>query len=135
MIARLGPVAVAAVVGLFGCSPAVGPRSEFLRRANAVCANTTGRLADLAAPRRADRSRPALVAGYVDAYVAEVRQEVVKLRLIDFPPGERRAWERAYGDVDTALTAIERDPLSFRVHTIARAEAVLGQAGLTACRP
>jgi hypothetical protein len=135
VIARLGPVAVAAVVGLFGCSPAVVPRSEFLRRATAVCANTNDRLADLAAPRRSGRSRPALVAGYVDAYVAEVRQEVVDLRLIGYSPGERRMWERAYDDLDAALTAIERDPLSFRVATIAQAEAPLARAGLTACHP
>ena len=135
MIARLGPVAVAAVVGLFGCSPAVVPRSEFVRRANAVCANTADRLADLATPGRAGGTSPAKVAGYVDAYVAEVRQEVVDLRLIGYPPGERRMWERAYDDLDTALMAIERDPLSFRVATIAQAEAGLRRAGLTACRP
>ncbi len=135
MIARLAPVAVAAIVGLFGCGPAVVPRAEFLRRANAVCANTADRLADLAAPRLAVRARPEAVAGYVDAYVAELRQELANLRLIGYPPGERRTWERAYDAVDAALTAIERDPLGFRVAAVAQAEAGLARAGLTACRP
>jgi hypothetical protein len=135
VIARLAPVAVAAIVGLFGCSPAVVPRSEFLRRGNAICANTADRLADLAPPRLAVRSRPAVVAGYVDAYVAELRQELANLRLIGYPRGERRAWERAYDGLDAVLTAIERDPLSFRVDTVAQAEAPLGRAGLTDCRP
>ena len=46
-----------------------------------------------------------------------------------------RALDHDYAGVEAALSAIERDPLSFQQSTIAQAEAALWPAGLTACRP
>ena len=74
------------------------------------------------------------MAGYVDAYVAELRQEC-RPRAARLPPGERRRLTHAYDAVDATLTAVERDPLSFRQATLAAATAPMRDAGLTACRP
>ncbi len=74
------------------------------------------------------------MAGYVDAYVAEVRQELSDLRLIGSPAGQRHRLDRIYAALDAALTAVERDPLSFRPSAFAPATAALRAAGLTACR-
>ncbi len=135
MIARFAPAAVATVLGLLGCGPAAVSRGEFLRRGNAICAATAARVAQLAAPRPIAGSPPAAVAGYVDAYVAEIRQELSQLRVVGYPAGERRRLSRAYDGVGAALTAVERDPLSFRTASLSAAVVHLRDAGLTACRP
>lgn len=131
---RLLPAAIATVLGLFGCGPATLARGEFLSRGNAICAAAATRIAQLARPGPGAGSAPERMAGYVDAYVAELRQELANLRRIGYPAGERGRLRRAYDAVDAALTAIERDPLSFRRSTIAPAAAQLVDAGLTACR-
>jgi hypothetical protein len=132
---RLAPIALATVLGLLGCAPGSVSRADFQRRGNAVCAATAGRLGRLAAPRLASTSAPEAVAGYVDAYVAELHQELGDLRAIGYPAGERRRLNRAYRALDVALAAAERDPLSFRPASLAPAGAELRAAGLAACRP
>jgi hypothetical protein len=129
---RLAPAALATVLGLLGCGPASVPRADFVRRGNAVCAASSSRIAQLAAPRGQSADR---MAGYVDAYVAERRQELANLRRLGYPPAERRRLGRAYENLASALSAIERDPLSFHQSTLAAAAAQLRAAGLTACRP
>ncbi len=135
MIARLVPAAAATIVGLLGCGPATVGRADFLRRGNTICAATSARIAALAAPAPSAGPAPDRMAGYVDAYVAELRQEVANLRRLGYPPGERRRLTHAYDAVDATLTAVERDPLSFRQATLAAATAPMRDAGLTACRP
>jgi hypothetical protein len=135
VIARLVPAAAATIVGLFGCGPAPVGRADFLRRGNAVCAATSARIAALAAPAPSTGPAPDRMAGYVDAYVAELRQEVANLRRLGYPPGERRRLTHAYDAVDATLTAVERDPLSFRASILAPAAAQLRNAGLIACWP
>jgi hypothetical protein len=134
-MARFAPAALATIVGLLGCGPGTVSTSEFQRRGDAICAAASARIAGLASPSRSARSAPDRMAGYVDAYVAELRQEVVNLRLLGYPRGERRRLSSAYDAVDAALTAVERDPLSFRRATLAAAAAPLRDAGLAACRP
>ena len=132
---RFGPAALATIVGLLGCGPAIVSTSDFQRRGNAICAAAAAHIDQLAAPRQISTVAPERMAGYVDAYVAELRQEVVNLRVLGYPRGERRRLSSAYDAVDAALTAVERDPLSFRVATVAQAEAGLRAAGLIACNP
>ncbi|MGI8803946.1 MAG: hypothetical protein ACR2KV_17585 [Solirubrobacteraceae bacterium] len=133
---RFVPAAIAAIVGLLGCGPAASiPRGEFINRGDAICRATATRIDQLAAPAPATRARPEVRAGYVDAYVAELRHELVMLRAIGYPRGGRRRLNRAYEAVDAALTAVERDPLSFRESSFAPSAAELRAAGLTDCRP
>jgi hypothetical protein len=129
------PAAVATVLGLLGCGPATVGRAAFERRGNAICAVEAARIAQLAAPHQNSTGGPVRMAGYVDAYVAEVRQELNDLRPIGFPAGERRQLSDVYDDLDAALTAVEGDPLSFRASAFAKPAAELRAAGLTACRP
>jgi hypothetical protein len=132
---RLAAAAAATVLGLLGCGPASVSHGEFLRRGNAVCAASATRIAQLAAPGPPGGPSADRMAGYVDAYVAELRQELANLRLIGYPPGERRRLGRAYDALGSALTAIERDPLSFRAASLVAATRQLRASGLGACRP
>ncbi len=134
MTLRFAPAAVATVVGLLGCGPSSIPRAEFEARGNAVCAATAARVARLAAPRAVSARAPERMAGYVDAYVAELRQELSDLRVIGFPAGERRRLAGVYAELDAALVAVERDPLSFRPSAFVPVTSELRAAGLTACR-
>lgn len=130
---RYVPATLATVLGLFGCNPAHVSRAEFVRQGNAICAGASARVDRLVAPRPTAASTPVAVAGYVDAYVAELRQELAELRLLGYPPGERRRVRSAYDALDAVLTAAERDPLSFRAASLGPAAERLREAGLTAC--
>jgi hypothetical protein len=135
VIGRLGPAALATIVGVLGCGPSAISRAEFERRGNAICAATAARVDRLAAPRLVSTTQPEVVAGYVDAYVAELRQELSDLRLLGHPPGAGRPLGAAYQALDAALSAAEHDPLSFRAASLRPAGARLRALGLTACRP
>jgi hypothetical protein len=132
---RLAVVLAASVFGLLGCRDPTVSRSAFLTRGNDVCAAAVRRIAGLAVPRVAPDAAPERFAGYVDDYVAELRLELINLRAVGYPPGQRARLEADYHGMDMLLAAAERDPVAFSPRIFLPAELALGGAGLSACRP
>ncbi|HWH12608.1 MAG TPA: hypothetical protein VG165_15910 [Solirubrobacteraceae bacterium] len=132
---RLATIVLAGGLGLFGCRSQIVPSSEFLSRGNAACAAATRRINDLAAPRPPPRTAPERFAGYVDDYVAEIRLELINLRAIGYPAGQRARLESDYRGVETVLDAAERNPLGFRPQLLVPADLALRRDGLASCRP
>jgi hypothetical protein len=124
----------AALLAVAGCGSQTLSRDDFLRRGNAECAATRARIARLATPARAHLTAPA-AAGYLDAYVAEVRQEIARLRGIGYPRGDRKRLRGIYRKLETRLTTVQRDPRAFRPAALAPMGAELRKYGLTACGP
>jgi hypothetical protein len=124
---------LAAMLTLCGCGTTISAPS-FADRGNAICADAAARIARLAKPSGMN-TRAAVAGGYVDAYAAEMRQELARLRGLGYPAGQRHALERIYRAIDQALAAAQRDPLSFRPSALAPIDGRLGAYGLTACRP
>lgn len=121
-------------LGPAGCGRGAVSRVQFVSQANRVCAESAHRLARLAAPSGARRNQLAAQGGFVDAYVAEMRDELVRLRKLGYPPDGRTALEPLYGRLAIELDLAQRTPMRFRITRLSRLAAQLRGYGLTACR-
>jgi hypothetical protein len=132
---RLAMLLGAGAVGLAGCGAQTVTRGTFVARGDVVCAAATRHIHDLAAPRAAPATQPMRFAGYVDDYVAEMRLELIDLRSIGYPTGQRARLTADYRHLATLLVVAERDPLDFDPRIFDSTALALREAGLSACRP
>ncbi|GAC1439503.1 MAG: hypothetical protein NVSMB51_17500 [Solirubrobacteraceae bacterium] len=126
--------AACVLVLVSGCGSGTLTREAFLTQANRICSDSARRLARLAAPAPARGAQPAFRDGYVDAYVAEMRDELARLRRLGFPPGGRRSLENVYRQLGDELAVAQRRPAAFARHRLSAINTQLKAYGITACR-
>ena len=117
------------VAGCGGTSAAV-----FLQRGDAICAAAAAHVAHLAEPA-GRRVAATARAGWVDAYVAEVRDELRRLSALGYPAGQRLALRVAYQRLQAALLRAQRDPGGFHPSMLRELAAPYAVAGLRRCVP
>jgi hypothetical protein len=120
-------------------STAVAPitKTEFVAKANAICASADPNLAAENAKLSTTRPTPAAIAAAVNGvYVPSVESQIAGIKALGTPPGDQATVTRMLQLVEADLAKIKADPkLMVTTDAFGDFAKVAHPYGLTACAP